>query len=167
MQSDETKRGASAAYLVTDESCSARVGGRHDCAASALFSPIAQKKAEPSSPQPVVTGGEREGGALSLSASQLTLLRCLNSHFLYKIDALTAALVCTRPHTGTVQWVSSASSQPSCQKRSFPLVSCTVSPLLSPPLLLSSESPHHAKKSHACLSSIKTLSSFFPPMHSS
>lgn len=66
----------------------------------ALSSPHCNEKAEPSSPQPVVTVG-REGGALCLSASQ-PLLRCLNSHFLYKIDALTAALLCTRPHAGIV-----------------------------------------------------------------
>ncbi len=83
-------------------------------------------------------GGEREGSALSLSASQLTLLRCLNSHFLYKIDALTAALVCTRPCTGTVQWDSSASSQPSCKKGAFLWFhASSLSPLLSSPLLSS------------------------------
>lgn len=123
MQSDLTKRGTSTAYLVTDESCSARVGGRHDSAASALFPPIAQKRRNPPPLSPWLRGGGgREGGALSLSASQLTLLRCLNSHFLYKIDALTAALVCTRLYTGTVDFF-------------------TYKPA-STPLLSSSESPH-------------------------
>lgn len=100
----EQNGGASTAYLVTDESCGARVRGRHFCAAGALFSPIASKKKRKGRtllPQPVITGG-RERVALSLSASQLMLLHCLSSHFLYKIDALTAALVCTRPHIVTV-----------------------------------------------------------------
>lgn len=51
-------------------------------------------------------GREEERVVLRLSASQLTLLRRLNSHFLYKIDALTAALLCTRPHTVTPEFSS-------------------------------------------------------------
>lgn len=74
---------------------------------------------------------------LSLSASQLTLLRHLNSHFLYKIDALTAALVRTRLHTVTPEF-SSGSEQP---HPSSPLPHSSLllfSSHLPPPLLSSS-----------------------------
>lgn len=106
-QADQTE--ASAAYLRTDESCRARIRGRHVSAAGALFFPIAptqvggkkegEKRETEGAPPPlsplIIEGRER--GALSLSASRLAMLHCLNSHFLYKIDALTAALEHTHP----------------------------------------------------------------------
>lgn len=81
------------------------------------------------------------GAALSLSASQLTLLRCFNSHFLYKIDALTAASVCRHPHTGTVQWLSSASCQPSCKKMSFHRLPSSPMPQISYNIALQHHNP--------------------------
>lgn len=98
-ESDQTK--ASAAYLVTDESCRARIRGRH---VSALFFPIAPTQVKrggkkriggtTSSRQPPDYRRERKGGA---QPKCFTMLHCLNSHFLYKIDALTAALERTHP----------------------------------------------------------------------
>lgn len=71
-ETDHTE--ASAAYLVTDESCRARVRGRHVSAAGALLSPIAPTQVEKkegekpnrgstSSPQPPDYGREKKGGA--------------------------------------------------------------------------------------------------------
>lgn len=111
-QRDADQTEASAAYLLTDESCRARIRGRHLSAAGALSFPIAptqvgikkkkrggKKRETEGAPPPlsplIIEGRERV--ALSLSASQLTMLHCLNSHFLYKIDALTAALEHTHP----------------------------------------------------------------------
>lgn len=93
-------------------------------------------EAEPSSPQPIITKeGRRESErvVLSLSASRPTLLRRLNSHFLYKIDALTAALVHTWPHTVTPEF-SSGCVQP--RPSSAPLLASR--PSIPSPLLLPS-----------------------------
>lgn len=60
MQTDETKMGALTAYLVADESCSTRVGGRHDSAASTLTPPIAQKGRTLLPSATWLQGGERE-----------------------------------------------------------------------------------------------------------
>lgn len=67
---------ASAAYLLTDESCGARIRGRHVSAAGALFLPIAPtqvgekeegggmgNRGSTSSPQPPDHRRERKGGA--------------------------------------------------------------------------------------------------------
>lgn len=123
MQADQTK--ASTSYLVADKSCRAWIRGRHFCTASALFSPIApgerEKKTDKAPPplSPVITE-QRERVALGLSASQLMRLCCLNNHFLYKIDALTAALACTRPHSVTVQWKGASMSHASSPILSYP-----------------------------------------------
>lgn len=66
MQGDfsSTKTEAALGAYLVDQSCSTRVGGRHDSAASALLSPWHRKTAETSSPPAVVTvrgaQGERE-----------------------------------------------------------------------------------------------------------
>ena len=100
------KEAAFTAYLVTDESCSAGVGGRHGCAASALFPPWHRNSGAllPSAPGYRGEGG-REGGAFSLSASQPSPRR-LNIHFPIQNWCPDCSTVV---HTGRVWWISLAS----------------------------------------------------------
>lgn len=140
--------GVKDSYLVADESRGARVRGGHFCAACTriFLSPhhIRKKwrrkregkknrgRQNPSSPQTLITAEgrkESERVVLSLSASRLTLLRRLNSHFLYKIDALTAALAHTRPHTVTPEF-SSGRVQPHLLLGPSLLLPSTASPTL-------------------------------------
>lgn len=108
------------------------------CCQHSPHPPIAHRKGRNPPPVSLWLGGR---GTLRLKCSTadvsaLLMLRCccccFNSHFLYKIDALTAAAaaLCTHPHTGTVQMGFFSSTQDLMELSSSPLLS---SSLLSPP----------------------------------